>query len=36
MLDFFLDAYKNATAAQIILEAMAFASGIASVWLVKK
>ena len=36
MLDFFLNAYKNASQTQIILEAIAFVFGILSVWLAKK
>jgi nicotinamide mononucleotide transporter len=34
--DFFLEAYKNAPPYQIILEAVTFIFGIASVWLAKK
>ncbi len=34
--DFFLDAYKEAPTTQIILEAIAFIFGIASVWYAKK
>ena len=36
MIDFFLNAYKNASQTQIILEAIAFVFGILSVWLAKK
>lgn len=36
MLDFFLDAYKNASTAQIFLEAVAFVFGILSVMLARK
>lgn len=36
MLDFFLNAYKNASNLQIFLEFIAFVFGIASVWLAKK
>jgi nicotinamide mononucleotide transporter len=36
MLDFFLDAYKNASSGQIALEAVAFVFGILSVWFAKK
>jgi len=36
MLDFFLDAYKNASTTQIVLEAIVFVFGILSVWLAKK
>ncbi len=36
MLDFFLNAYKNASTLQITLEFIAFFFGIASVWLAKK
>lgn len=36
MIDFFLDAYKNASTFQIVLEAIAFVLGIASVWYAKK
>ena len=36
MLDFFIDAYKNAPLWQIILEAVAFVFGILSVWYAKK
>ena len=36
MIDFFLNAYKNASTLQIILEFIAFIFGIASVWLAKK
>jgi nicotinamide mononucleotide transporter len=36
MLDFFIDAYKNAPLWQIILEAIAFVFGILSVWYAKK
>ncbi len=32
MLDFFIDAYKNAPVYRIVLEAIAFFTGIASVW----
>ncbi|MBW2937028.1 nicotinamide riboside transporter PnuC [Aureisphaera sp. CAU 1614] len=34
--DFFLDAYKNASTVDIILEAFVFVFGIASVWFAKK
>ncbi|HAT66489.1 MAG TPA: nicotinamide mononucleotide transporter [Flavobacteriaceae bacterium] len=34
--DFFLDAYKNASTVDIILEALVFVFGIASVWYAKK
>jgi nicotinamide mononucleotide transporter len=36
MIDFFIDAYKNATMTQIILEFLAFICGILSVWFAKK
>ena len=36
MIDFFLNAYKNVSTLQIILEFIAFIFGIASVWLAKK
>ncbi|WP_298221361.1 nicotinamide riboside transporter PnuC [Flavobacterium sp.] len=36
MLDFFLNAYKDATLTQILLEFAAFVSGILSVWFAKK
>ena len=36
MIDFFLNAYKNSTTTQIILELIAFLFGIWSVWLAKK
>lgn len=36
MIEFFLNAYKNAPLYQIILEAIAFVFGIASVWFAKK
>ena len=36
MLDFFLNAYKNTSNLQILLEFIAFVFGIASVWLAKK
>jgi nicotinamide mononucleotide transporter len=36
ILDFFLDAYRQAPLWQIILEAIAFVTGIASVWFAKK
>ncbi|MCG2610893.1 nicotinamide riboside transporter PnuC [Flavobacterium sp. SM15] len=36
MIDFFLEAYKNATITQIVLEFIAFVLGIASVWFAKK
>lgn len=36
MIDFFLEAYKNATMTQIVLEFIAFVLGIASVWFAKK
>jgi nicotinamide mononucleotide transporter len=36
MIDFFLDAYKQASNLQIFLEFIAFVFGIASVWLAKK
>lgn len=36
MIDFFLNAYKNATAIQIITEFLAFIFGILSVWFAKK
>jgi nicotinamide mononucleotide transporter len=36
MIDFFIDAYKNASMTQIILEFIAFISGILSVWFAKK
>jgi nicotinamide mononucleotide transporter len=36
MLDFFLDQYKNATSLQIMLESMAFVTGVLSVWFAKK
>lgn len=36
MIDFFLEAYKNATLIQIVLEFIVFVLGIASVWLAKK
>lgn len=36
MIDFFLDAYKNASTTQIILEFTAFVFGILSVWYAKK
>jgi nicotinamide mononucleotide transporter len=36
MLDFFLDAYKNASTSQIVLEFIAFVFGILSVWYAKK
>lgn len=36
MIDFFLEAYKNTSSAQIFLEFVAFVFGIASVWLAKK
>lgn len=35
LIDFFLNAYQNAPAWQIVLEAIAFVTGIASVWLAK-
>ena len=34
--DFFLDAYTNTPTNQIVLEAIAFVFGIASVWYAKK
>lgn len=36
ILDFFLDAYKNTSTYAIVLEAIAFVFGIASVWYAKK
>ena len=36
MIDFFIDAYRNATMTQIILEFLAFICGILSVWFAKK
>lgn len=36
MIEFFLDAYKNASATQIALEFLAFVFGILSVWYAKK
>lgn len=36
MIEFFLDAYKNATTLQIVLEFVAFVFGILSVWFAKK
>lgn len=36
LVNFFLDAYKNAPASQIVLEAVTFLFGIASVWYAKK
>lgn len=36
MIDFFLNAYKDASPIQILLEFIAFVFGIASVWLAKK
>ena len=36
MVDFFLDAYKNASLTQIILEIIVFVFGILSVWFAKK
>jgi nicotinamide mononucleotide transporter len=36
MLDFFLDAYRNVPIWHIVLEAVAFFTGIASVWLAKR
>ena len=36
MIDFFLEAYKNATMTQIVLEFIAFVLGIASVWFARK
>ncbi len=36
MIEFFLSAYQNAPLYQIILEAVAFVTGIASVWFAKK
>jgi nicotinamide mononucleotide transporter len=36
MIDFFLNAYKNASATQIVLEFIAFVFGILSVWFAKK
>ncbi|MAB48243.1 MAG: nicotinamide mononucleotide transporter [Flavobacteriaceae bacterium] len=36
MFDFFLDAYQNTPTNQIVLEAVAFVFGIASVWYAKK
>lgn len=36
MIDFFLDAYKNTPAYAIVLEALVFVFGIASVWYAKK
>jgi len=36
MIEFFLNAYKNAPLLQIILEFLAFVFGIASVWYAKK
>jgi nicotinamide mononucleotide transporter len=36
MIEFFLDAYKNASTLQIILEFVAFVFGILSVWFAKK
>ncbi|WP_309608798.1 nicotinamide riboside transporter PnuC [Flavobacterium sp.] len=36
MIDFFLNAYKNASTTQIILEFIAFVFGIASVWFARK
>ncbi len=36
MIDFFLDAYKNTSTFQIILEFLAFVLGILSVWFAKK
>jgi nicotinamide mononucleotide transporter len=36
MIEFFIDAYKNASNTQIFMEFVAFVFGIASVWLAKK
>ncbi|HAT77510.1 MAG TPA: nicotinamide mononucleotide transporter [Flavobacterium sp.] len=36
MIDFFLNAYKNVSTAQIVLEFLAFVFGILSVWFAKK
>ena len=36
MIDFFLNAYKNAPTSQIVLEFIAFVCGILSVWFAKK
>jgi nicotinamide mononucleotide transporter len=36
MIEFFLDAYKNASTTQIVLEFIAFVFGILSVWFAKK
>lgn len=36
MIEFFLDAYKNASTTQIVLEFLAFVFGILSVWYAKK
>ncbi|KAB1156112.1 nicotinamide riboside transporter PnuC [Flavobacterium luteum] len=36
MIEFFLDAYKNATVFQIVIEFLAFVLGILSVWFAKK
>jgi nicotinamide mononucleotide transporter len=36
MIDFFINAYKNASTMQIVLEFIAFVFGIASVWYAKK
>ena len=36
MIEFFLNAYKNASMIQIILEFVAFVFGILSVWFAKK
>jgi nicotinamide mononucleotide transporter len=36
MIDFFLDAYKNTSTTQIVLEFIAFVLGIMSVWFAKK
>jgi nicotinamide mononucleotide transporter len=36
MIDFFINAYKNASALQILLETIAFVFGILSVWYAKK
>jgi len=36
MIDFFLNAYKNVSTTQIVLEFMAFVFGILSVWYAKK
>ena len=36
MIEFFLDAYKNASTSQIVLESIAFVFGILSVWYARK